>query len=124
MKRISLLLLLLLSVPVIAQEKIVLSTPVFVSAGITEFRVWSLSLLRSHPDRQAEITAVYREIDGSGFVAGGKSLECRYFGSEAEVLIIALNKANLSTISLEKRLIQRCQTDNKLGAGTIAGTPQ
>lgn len=38
-------------------------------------------------------------------------------------LISSLNTANLSTISLVKRILQRLQTDGYLPAGTIAGTP-
>ena len=124
MKRLFPLVLCLLALPVGAQEKIVLSVPVYVSPGATEFRVADLYLRRAHPERQAEIIALYREVAGSDFVLGGKSLECRYNGPDAETLLIQLNKANLSTISLEKRILQRCQADGKLGAGTISGTPQ
>jgi hypothetical protein len=107
-----------------AQEKIVLTTPVFVSAGKTEFRVWSLILRRAHPDRPAGIVASFREVNGSGFVAEGKDLECAYEGAAAESLVIALNKMNLSTTSLERRIIERCQADGKIGAGAISGSPQ
>lgn len=124
MKRLLPILLVLLALPVIAQEKIVLNVPVYVSPGATEFRVADLYLRRAHPERQAEIVAIYREVTGNDFVLGGKTLQCQYNGPDAEVLLIALNKANLSTISLEKRILQRCQADGKLGAGTISGTPQ
>ena len=110
------------------QEKITLSTPVFTEAGATDFRVWSLYLKRAHPDSPAEIRAIYREVSGSTFVANGRSLTCLYADSAgvttAETLIVALNKANLSVTSLEKRVLQRCQQDGKLGAGTISGVPQ
>ena len=107
-----------------AQEKVTLASPVFVSAGAAEFRVWDLYVRRTHPDREAEVRATFREVTGAGFVPGGRSLECRYEGEVAETLVIALNKANLSTASLEKRVTQRCQTDGKLGAGSISGVPQ
>ena len=107
-----------------AQEKVVLTAPVFVSSGAAEFRVWEIDLRRTYPDRPAGILIVFREVDVSGFVLGGRALECRYEGAEAETLIIAFNKVNLSTTSLEKRVTQRCQTDGKLGAGTIIGVPQ
>ncbi len=40
----------------------------------------------------------------------------------ATTLMVALNKANLSTKSLQKRILERLQTDGHL-AGTISGTP-
>ena len=103
-------------------ETLTLTTPVQVSIGATSFRVWDLEVRRTHPDRPAGILIVFREVDGTGlFISGGRSIECRYEGAEAEKLILVLNKSNLSTISLEKRVTQKCQTDGRLGAGEITG---
>ena len=44
-------------------------------------------------------------------------------GSAATTLMVALNKANLSTTSLQKRVLQQAVTDGKLPAGTVTGTP-
>jgi hypothetical protein len=104
-------------------ETVTLVTPVLVSPGATTFRVWALDMRRAHPDRPAGILVIFREADAGGFIAGGKSWECRYEGDEADQLIVALNKVNLSTTSLEKRLMQRCQVDVKLPPGSIGGTP-
>lgn len=109
------------------QEQVALSTPVFVSSGATNFRVWQLTLKRADADspaNNAAITATFREVSGSPavFIANGRTLACTYVGTQAENLIVALNSANLSTISLEHRIIAQCQTDGKLGAGTISGT--
>ncbi len=105
-------------------ETLTLSAPVQVSAGASAFRLWSLVLQRAHPDRSAVIVAVFREVDGAGiFMPLGRTVDCRYEGDAAEAALIALNKANLSTLSLEKRVTQKCQTDGKLGAGNITGTP-
>ena len=105
-------------------ETVTLTTPVLVSAGATTFRVWSLELRRTHPDRPAGILAIFREVDGAGaFLPGGRSIECRYEDAAADALIVTLNKANLTTLSLEKRVVQKCQTDGKLGAGSITGAP-
>jgi hypothetical protein len=108
----------------VAQEKVTFSTPVKADPGATEFQVWVLDLRRAHPDRPAGILAIFREVNGSGFVPGGRSLECRYDVDEADALVVALNKTNLSTTSLEKRVTQRCQADGKVPSGTISGTPQ
>lgn len=121
---LSCLLTLLVFTSPAAQERIVLNAPVFTQLGVTEFRVEGLYLKRSHPDAAAEIRAVFREVSGGAFVPQGKSLICRYDDADAEALIIGLNKANLSTNSLERRILAKCQQDGKLGAGTITGTPQ
>lgn len=110
---------------VYAQEKITLSAPVFVSSGATDFRVWQLVLKRADadsPENNAEIRATLREVSGATFIANGRTLTCSYSGAQAESLIVALNSANLSTQSLEHRIIARCQTDGQLGAGSISGT--
>lgn len=107
------------------QERITLTTPVQVSPGATLFRVWVLDFRRGHPDRPAGILAIYREVDGAGaFISGGRSFECRYEGSAADTLLVALNKANLSTTSLERRVMTQCQADKQIGAGTISGVVQ
>jgi hypothetical protein len=105
-------------------ETLTLTVAVQISTGVATFKVWLLHLRRSHPDRPAGILAIFREVDGGGaFLAGGRAIECRYEGTEAETLIITLNKSNLSTKSLEKRVVEKCQADGKLGAGSIAGAP-
>ena len=37
-------------------------------------------------------------------------------------LMVALNKANLTTASLQKRVLQQAVTDGKLPAGSVTGT--
>jgi hypothetical protein len=106
-----------------AQEKLVLTTPAFTGSG-ADFRGWMLNMRRTHPDRPAEILAVFREVSGTAFLAGGRQITCRYEGDPADALIVALNKVNLSTTSLEKRVMQQCQMDGKIAAGTISGTVQ
>lgn len=46
-----------------------------------------------------------------------------YQGDEAKNLMVALNKANLSTKSLHKRILEKLINDGHL-AGTISGTPE
>ena len=105
-------------------ELVTLTAPVYVSNGVDKFRVWNLILRRSHPDRSAGIEVTFREVDANGaFISGGKSLECRYEGATAQTLINSLNKANLSTNSLEKRVMSQCQTDGLIGSGSISGSP-
>lgn len=107
-----------------ASEHIDLTSAVQTSVGATAFRLWYLDLRRTHPDRPAGILAIFREIDGAqAFVSGGRSIECRWDGAPAQALLVALNKANLTTLSLEKRVTQQCQTDGKLPAGAISGVP-
>lgn len=61
----------------------------------------------------------------------GELKEFRYGGStgtdadrtKARNLIVALNKANLSTTSLQKRILNQLVTDGLL-SGTVTGTPE
>lgn len=52
----------------------------------------------------------------------GEYLSIGYDGAEATTLMVALNKANLSTKSLHKRLMEKAIADGKM-SGTISGTP-
>ena len=53
----------------------------------------------------------------------GKILSFTYAGTQATSLMVALNKANLSTQSLHSRILSQLVTDGKLPAGTVTGTP-
>jgi hypothetical protein len=61
----------------------------------------------------------------------GELKEFRYGGptgtdadrTKARGLIVALNKANLSTTSLQKRILNQLVTDGLL-SGTVTGTPE
>lgn len=53
----------------------------------------------------------------------GAAVTVEWTGAPATTLMIALNKANLTTISLQKRVLQQAVTDGKLPAGTVSGTP-
>ncbi len=66
-------------------------------------------------DRQL-IEIVIRENGGSGHRL------FTYEGSTAVTLILALNKANLSITSLQRRILERLVADGKL-TGTVSGTP-
>lgn len=50
-------------------------------------------------------------------------VQIEWSGSAATTLMIALNKANLATTSLQKRVLQQAVTDGKLPAGTVSGAP-
>lgn len=52
----------------------------------------------------------------------GEAKHHNYSGTTATVFMTALNKANLSTTSLHKRILERLVTDGVI-AGTISGSP-
>ena len=54
--------------------------------------------------------------------SSGLSRAFVYDGDTATTLMVALNKANLSTKSLQKRVLEKLAADGLL-AGTISGTP-
>ena len=53
----------------------------------------------------------------------GEKKTCVWSGSAATTLMVALNKANLTSNSLHKRIINQAVTDGCLTAGTVAGSP-
>lgn len=109
--RIALISLLLLSLPVIAQEKITLT----VAESVPEYRIGNLSLIYDDP-ATAGVDEGAIVIDLRG--AGTASVSCRYGASTsptATFLINALNKSDLSsnynnnatTGSLKQRVFHR-----------------
>jgi hypothetical protein len=53
----------------------------------------------------------------------GQLIAVTWEGATATTLMIALNKANLSVTSLQKRVLQQAVSDGKLPAGTVTGSP-
>lgn len=92
------------------------NTPQYVDPGATVFRVAGLML-----DWAGARIAVYlQEWTGSAF--GSKRFTVEYIGSTATNMMIALNKANLSSQSLNQRVINRLIADGYLPAGSLGGT--
>lgn len=52
----------------------------------------------------------------------GVDVAVEWTGAAATTLMVALNKANLSVTSLQKRVLQQAVTDGKLTAGVVTGT--
>jgi hypothetical protein len=53
----------------------------------------------------------------------GRIVEAKYVGAAADAMISALNTVNLSTKSLQKRILERMVADGFIPAGTVTGTP-
>lgn len=91
------------------------SAPVGAVAGVSVFRV-SLLVLDLFERR---VKVHVREWDGTNY--SGQVISLGYEGQEAYDLIVALNKVNLSTTSLQRRVINRLVTDGKLPPGVAGG---
>jgi len=91
-------------------ELLTLTTPV-TTPSITTWRVVSLLL-----DWDAATIAI--GLRGSG----AERLSHAYTGPNATTMMIALNKANLTSNSLHKRILTQLNADGIL-AGTISGSP-
>ena len=104
-----------------AQEVVTLSAPVIATATSTVMRPARVEfnvLLGT-----VQITA-YPWVAGA-FVTTGPPLNVTYNGSTnptGAALIVSLNKANLSTTSLEKRILNQLIASGFL-AGSVSGTP-
>ena len=75
---------------------------------------WKPILLHLNSE-QATIKAGFRGDNGEYTSIG-------YEGTDATTLMVALNKADLSVKSLQRRIMERAVSDGKL-SGTISGTP-
>lgn len=94
-----------------AQERLALTTPIPLPVQVTGYSVNAV-LLKWAPTPQIVITL--RADDGT-------TLDAVYEGATATTLMVALNKANLSTRSLNQRIFDRLIADGKI-VGTVAGT--
>jgi len=115
-----------------AQEVATLTAPILAETGISSLRPAELRL----DVQYGQIEIVLKEFAGGTFVQGrvvrvvydsvGSRSSLGTTTTEADAgrtLLIQLNKANLSTISLEKRILNRLFADKHL-AGSVTGTPQ
>ena len=92
-------------------ERLDLPTPEQAAPGTA---TWKPILLHMNWE-QATIKIGFRGDNGEYTSIG-------YNGTEASNLMISLNKANLSTKSLHKRIMEKAVADGKL-SGTISGAP-
>lgn len=54
----------------------------------------------------------------------GVSVGVTWSGAQAVTLMTALNSANLSVKSLQRRVLEQAVTDGKIPGGTVSGTAQ
>jgi len=92
-------------------ESLTLSAPV-TPPTLTEWRVVRMDL-----NREEQI--VYLAVRSNT----GARVERTERGQTALDLLIALNKANLTIKSLERRTLEYLQTKGDLPAGSVTGTP-
>lgn len=101
-------------------ESITLTTPISGQASISVLRPCLLIL----DAMRGRVTIQLREWVAGEFVEDGRFREFTYDSSTTPTgasLIVSLNKANLSTTSLEKRIMNQLLTSGFV-AGTVGGT--
>lgn len=91
-------------------ERIDLSTPFYPVAPVNDLTIARLVL-----DWNAQTIVIL-------LLKSGATKEVVYSGPTAVTMMTALNKVNLSTKSLHKRILEQLIADGHL-AGTISGTP-
>jgi len=102
-------------------ELITLNQAINVDPGAVTWTVGSIHLSREN----AFILVSLRETDGTGsLMEGGRRHDVRIDGQEAISLIAALNKADLRTNTLLKRILAYLTANGYLGSGTISGDPE
>ena len=95
-------------------EQVNLTAPI-TPPTLSNYKVEKLDLDLGQVEALAEIFILLRGTNGGVFIY-------RYSGATARTLILQLNVVNLSTTSLQKRILQRLIADGVL-SGTITGTP-
>jgi len=106
-----------------ADEVLTSSTPVPAVREAPEHYVLTDLRVRTDPPR-VDLRLVAMKADGDcamGDHGECQSLAVAYTGSEALMMINALNTANLSTKSLRRRILERLQADGVVPVGTITG---
>jgi hypothetical protein len=93
-------------------ERIDLSAPDQATPGTPDYRVVLLTLAFEGPE------GAYICIGLQG--STGQRRSFTYEGDTARAMIVALNKADLSVKSLQRRILERLVADGKL-AGVISG---
>jgi hypothetical protein len=118
----SIIVVLLLSANLAAQESIALNNPIDASPGVGSFRLgdFHLSIIRK------TVELVFYEIDSNGdFVPEGKNVACNWTEADGSVRMLRqLNTANLSANSLQRRAIVAAQAKGCIGLGAIIGVPR
>ena len=103
-------------------EYVTLDSAIQVDSGATIFRV-AVFTIEKHPSISLVIGLHEFDSGGGLFVDGGKHISVSIHNAEAQALMRQLNILDLSSNSLEKRLISWCQANGHLGTGAIDGTP-
>jgi hypothetical protein len=91
-----------------AGERLVLTTP----ATVTGWAPCGFDLRIGHPQSPDGVRLHF--VNDLG--------EVRVFWVEDRALAVSLNRANMSTISLQRRLVQYAIANDLLGPGAAAGT--
>ena len=103
-----------------AQERVIFQSPAKADEGAVEFRVSELVL----NIEASTVTVRLAEASDGSFVPGGRQIVASYAGAEATTLMRALNTADLSTRSLQRRVVEKLTSDKKIPSGVISGVPQ
>lgn len=119
---IRLLIFLILVSPVIAEEKLALDEPLNASSGASSLRPSEIHF--SYARQSIEV--IFAEVDGDNqFVNEGETVSCLWTQSqEALSTLQSLNTSNMSSKSLNARLMEEAQDHGCLPSGSIAGDPE
>ena len=101
-------------------ESIILDNAIQTDLGATRFLP---SVMHLNVEKERFFYRL-REIDEEDkLLPNGKIVDKVYTGTAAMQRIVQLNKANLSIVSLSKRVIEDAQAAGIIGSGTITGSP-
>ena len=118
-------------------EKVEFTSPEPLGTPSTDIRIIGLEILTEPPlirvmlkDSEGRLSNVYyREEPAAAAIPEDPGPPIvpavpEVTGNEVRDMIRFLNKADLSSKSLNKRIMERLLADGHIGAGTITGTPE
>jgi len=107
---------------------IVLIMLLFLVLSVSSYAIEQIDLTAAETCTNYRVANLFLDWDGQMITvclrctATGRVQTFTYTGTEARNMMITLNKANLSTNSLHKRVLDKLIADGKI-AGTVTGTP-
>lgn len=107
--------------PLKAQERVALTAPAFIDAGVTNLRVIFLQL-----DWESQNIIIRVRPVGTNFIAltNRNPVDFTYTGSQASNLLKTLNTNRFDTVSLHRKIMLKLQADSLIPAGSFVGSPE
>jgi hypothetical protein len=104
-------------------ESVTLTTPIVTTTTVSGYSILSVSIQRAMFAYDWQLIIRYMDSMGNMAVDQHDGVVGPLNPNGADVLVKSLNKANLSTVSLEHRALAHLISEGKIPASSYAGAP-